>query len=461
MLNNKYFLKIAVSCVFILALSLIGIQLADAATYYVSTNGSNSNDGSQDHPWLTIQKAADIMTAGDNVLVQAGTYEDEGQGSDPRVLTKNNGNAGDGYITFETQGTVNTRGFKIENDYIKVKGFVFSGFSWGYQWAVDVSDSSDHCMIIGNRFTSPSGDETGAIRINGAYHTVKNNEVEGYKYPNIVVKGTNNLIENNVIHDNGLGADAFLVWGHDHIIRGNTFYNILSSGSSHTDLFQTHTYPSYDILVENNLAYNCTGTQIGNFEQSGCDDVRDWTFRNNIFSEVTLSTNIYAPGFKFYNNTFYRCALNTYGVLRFCDAAKGTGNHGVVKNNIFISCGNYGGDDDRYGWYGQEGAASGLDAEYNYVGKGAGSSWAAKSGFDGEGGTGVNGGDPKWVDYANHNFHLSTGSAAINEGTTIAGFNNDKDGVIRGANWDIGAYEYQAEEQSNTPSPPSNLKVVQ
>lgn len=48
-----------------------------------------------------------------------------------------------------------------------------------------------------------------------------------------------------------------------------------------------------------------------------------------------------------------------------------------------------------------------------------------------------------FVDAANNNYHLSTGSTAINSGTTVAVCASDLDGVIRpnGAAYDMGAYE--------------------
>ncbi|MDF2921123.1 MAG: carbohydrate-binding cenc domain protein [Paenibacillaceae bacterium] len=44
-------------------------------TYYVSTTGSDTTgDGSQAHPWRSIQQAADYMTAGDTALIREGIY---------------------------------------------------------------------------------------------------------------------------------------------------------------------------------------------------------------------------------------------------------------------------------------------------------------------------------------------------------------------------------------------------
>lgn len=62
--------------IFLVALLLIAsCRLAHATTYYVDTTGSDSNDGSSVHPFLTIQKGSDTaITPGDTVCVNNGTY---------------------------------------------------------------------------------------------------------------------------------------------------------------------------------------------------------------------------------------------------------------------------------------------------------------------------------------------------------------------------------------------------
>jgi Protein of unknown function (DUF1565) len=45
-----------------------------AQNYYVSPSGSDSNPGTQAQPWLTIQHAASMVTAGAIVHVLPGTY---------------------------------------------------------------------------------------------------------------------------------------------------------------------------------------------------------------------------------------------------------------------------------------------------------------------------------------------------------------------------------------------------
>jgi len=45
-----------------------------AAEYFVAFDGTDSNNGSQERPFRTIQKAADTMKAGDTCYVRSGLY---------------------------------------------------------------------------------------------------------------------------------------------------------------------------------------------------------------------------------------------------------------------------------------------------------------------------------------------------------------------------------------------------
>ena len=47
---------------------------AGAAEFFVATDGCDKADGSSEKPWRTIQRAADVATAGDTVTIRGGTY---------------------------------------------------------------------------------------------------------------------------------------------------------------------------------------------------------------------------------------------------------------------------------------------------------------------------------------------------------------------------------------------------
>ena len=55
---------------------LIFISSISASNYYISNNGDDNNPGSLQSPFLTIQKAADIMSAGDVCYIRQGSYHE-------------------------------------------------------------------------------------------------------------------------------------------------------------------------------------------------------------------------------------------------------------------------------------------------------------------------------------------------------------------------------------------------
>jgi hypothetical protein len=60
----------------LLLLSFLFILPTNAATYYVSKTGSNSNPGTFAQPWLTLTYAESKMKSGDDLYIRAGTYNE-------------------------------------------------------------------------------------------------------------------------------------------------------------------------------------------------------------------------------------------------------------------------------------------------------------------------------------------------------------------------------------------------
>ena len=79
-------------------------QSASAATYYVSTSGSDSNSGSQSAPFRHLSKGAAVATnPGDIVVVMDGTYDNEGVVAPNYVVTLNYSGTPGNPITFMAQ----------------------------------------------------------------------------------------------------------------------------------------------------------------------------------------------------------------------------------------------------------------------------------------------------------------------------------------------------------------------
>jgi len=233
--------------------------------------------------------------------------------------------------------------------------------------------------------------------------------------------------------DSGASGNTYSSWRLEWINQGN-----------HCDIVQAFGPSVSYANVFERCRINNSPFQLGNFEQSGEVDQRDWTFRNNVFNTSRIQINVYAPGFKFYNNTVYN-ASGTTG-FRGATAPKGDGNPLLVYNNIFCRVGQ-----------GNESAGpySGATANYNLI---TDYDDTAKTGFSET--NGINGAytpSQIFTNAAAGDFTLVTGSPAINAGTTQASFTNDYDNYTRpiGGTWDMGAYEYGAQPP---PSSANRLK---
>ncbi len=92
--------------------------------YYVATYGSDSNAGTSSAPWLTIQKAADTVTAGKKVIVRSGTYVERvnittsGTVSSP-IIFRADKSLGD--VVVDGSGHYNS--FAISGSYVTLDGF--------------------------------------------------------------------------------------------------------------------------------------------------------------------------------------------------------------------------------------------------------------------------------------------------------------------------------------------------
>lgn len=67
-------MKNSYSKIFLILMFSICFQLGKSAEYYVSTTGSDSNPGTKDLPFLTPNKAVDVVQPGDYIYLRGGTY---------------------------------------------------------------------------------------------------------------------------------------------------------------------------------------------------------------------------------------------------------------------------------------------------------------------------------------------------------------------------------------------------
>src|SRR5580658_3228355 len=123
-------------------LSLVLVVFASSAvlaqsgsTYYVSKSGKDTNSGSFTAPWLTIQHAANSVSAGATVYVEAGVYNESvtfpasGTATNPITFASYSGQTavidGTGLGVTAIQGLINI----VNQSYITVNGFEIRNYT--------------------------------------------------------------------------------------------------------------------------------------------------------------------------------------------------------------------------------------------------------------------------------------------------------------------------------------------
>lgn len=437
-------------------LFLLVAVAANATTYYVTTTGSDANPGTMGSPWLTVQKAANTMIAGDVANVATGTYNET-------VTTGAAGSAGN-YIRFVGTSLPTIKGFIFNHAYNEANGFLVTGA--GLSYAYEIKLAGANTKIIGNTFTNTPGravshNPTGPYASNA---WVEANRFDQFNGVGVAFGGTGHTFTNNWM-TSSTGFDAMNVLAQNVTIVANTFTNVTRPPGSlaHTDIIQVFNYAATpgvytNVIFERNLVIN-SECQIGNVEdQENLGNVNHWIFRNNLYVNVGAAIQIYAPHFYWYNNTFYRCAQNTGGPVLFRSggAGKGDGTFGDMRNNIFFECGSNPGSTVG-GYYGVENSVSNnFVGNYNLVvGTGAGTT---KTGFAtyGREANSINGSNPLFVNGAS-DWHLQTNSPCISAGATLSGFTNDYADGTRTVPWTIGAYLFASGGDTNPPTAPTSL----
>ena len=229
--------------------------------YYVATNGSDANPGTDALPFRTIQKAADVVSPGDTVIVKDGTYVDTQIDSYGSVVRVNRGGDATRWVTFKSEnpwgakidGQNNTTevGWWVEASYVRIEGFDISNLS-----KTGLEGWSSHIQIVGNNIHHIGRICTNTtIGLDGVYLDVGENDW---------------VFENNTFHDigrldssEGCGLTAHLFNDHglylagvDSItIKNNIFYDILRGWSIHLYNGGSSTGSSNVKILHNTFAF--------------------------------------------------------------------------------------------------------------------------------------------------------------------------------------------------------------
>ncbi len=375
-------------------------------TYYVAKTGSDGYPGTQSQPFLTIQKAANIVNPGDTVLVGDGTYTmTAGNACGSAVVCLTRGGTSSAWVTFRSinregaklNGQSNSvrYGFEFQSsaNYIRIDGFEVYGMGYAggdasgfviYNAGHDVVISHNNIHDIGRLCTDTTNGETGIFLAN----------------PNVTV-------DSNKIHDigrfapgeNGCSPSTSYYTNHDHGIYVDG--NVTAAGANNP-------------MIRNNVFWN---------------NARGWSIQ--VYPGAIANLSIL-------NNTFVN--PNPYSDGHIIIGANTS--NGRITDNIFYK-------PTRAGIDFYAGSASNLVVANNISTTAIGNATPSGVSFSNN----LANTDPQ----LDSSYRPASTSLAIDRGQTLGDVTLDITGMTRpqGAASDIGAYEYAGSGGTIPPPPPA------
>jgi hypothetical protein len=395
------------------------------ATKYCSPAGSNGADGSESTPYLTITYGITQLSGGDTLILRGGNYTNDwnldgipsgGSWSAPTTIINYTGES----PVIRPQTTADVFGFGLNSgQYIVISGIeVDMTVSQTTGAGVKITENANHVMIT-NCYIHHTWECHGVLITEGNANNADSNIVanchiayagwqhlSGSDDHGIYIKNKGNVVTGCTINNNlHLGIQLF---------DGNPDLNTIKGCTLYSNSLAIGIYSGNTNWIYNNVAYSNGIGFLSGYGSQNTYFLNNTGWRNgvNFSSSADMTTNAV-----FINNlAFEGTSTIDSGGFFIRDASKGV----TLLNNLSVS-----------------------NALANY--------WVYA------------GGDPvtnanKFGDSyvagllapASGNFHIAESSDAVEAGLSQASiFTTDKDGVSRGASWDVGAFEFESSKTIN------------
>jgi hypothetical protein len=409
------------------ALMAVARGEASGTNYFVSPTGDDSHTGNSASPWSTLQHAADAVHAGDFVTVVAGNYTGFYLDTSGTAVAPIEFFAQPGVVINHQNGTT-PDGINLEGaSYVVIDGFTVSGMPRAGVRSVGDSDALAKFVTV-RHVTATNNGEWGIFTGFVDDLLIESNSTSGsVDQHGIYVSnsGDRPIIRNNISfnnHDNGIHMNGDASEGGDGIISGavvtgNIIYNNGTGGGSGINMDGVQ-----NSVITNNLLYNNHASGISLYRIDGGGGSSGNIVANNTIIEANDA----------------RWDLNiqtgsTNNMVRNNILLNNNGSHGAID----ISADSLAGFSSDYNVVTPKFAKEDVPSFLNLA------QWQG-AGYDAH--SFVASADQLFAQSAANDYHLKTGSPALNSGTSFDAPAADLEGLPRpaGGFYDIGAYELGA-----------------
>ncbi len=421
--------------------------------WYVDNSAAGSNNGSDwNNAWTNFSNINwASVSPGDFIYISGGstsktytqtlTVGKSGTSGLPITIKKAIDSGHSGIVTIDCQ-SVRGNGIVISSkDYVTVNGFnimnCLGGEGGGNSGQISTRNSNGGIIIENCVMRDYCHGHAAIFDQYSSSWTARNNTITTC---NDSLAPTTAQLD-GIYKQYGVGA----------IIENNWFgiYSDVDSSSAHNDFVQLFRETGFTLKNNYGEQINIKTGNAQGFYATACNGTNR-IYNNVLYNPHGNSVIGYRNLDSFMGNGTIEIYSNTligggYALITITDAPDP-----IIKNNILNSGGSLGNYAMKiYDW---SGTPSNIDYNLIYSPNTSSpiylnsvdttwSSWIGL-GFDAHG---MNV-PPLFINTATHDFHLQSGSPAINKGTSLSSyFTIDKDGISRpqGSAWDIGAYEYR------------------
>jgi hypothetical protein len=406
------------------------------SVYYVSPSGSDTNPGTSELPWRTLQRASNTAGGGDTVIARAGNYAgfniaNSGTSAARLTFRGESGAVIDQPVTIGNRYGINGSG----REYVTIEGFTFAPQASQGEWYAGVrlggtpGDWVNGNIIRNNTFTMRVVDQAATTDRYGIYSSWN----DGL------------LVEGNTVsggYNSGIYAANS---ARNYTIRGNEVFDVGGNGiHNNGDASAGSPGLNLNATIEDNVIHN-VGFGIGG-QAISADGLQDSRIQNNLLYDI------HAKGISLYvvdaaDGSSDNVLVNNTIVVSSDGGAPLRLNHdssnNTILNNIFQAT-----TPSRAWVDAEESALVGSTIDYNvttgveFVGGTLRNDWESTYGFDTHSII-VTNPATLFVDVPSDDYHLRSDSPALDEGTTSNAPPIDFEGDPRpgGAGFDIGADE--------------------